>query len=109
MEELLVEMALGLLVAYLAYRTGWRGELGWLHRYHYCNVTPDHKPVFARRMGQGLMAVGIGCMAIQPANLLLGGEIGYALGLALMAGGVVFCIGVLYRYNGSIFGMRKPK
>ena len=109
LEEILVETLIGLLVIYMAYQTGWRGEAGLLHRYHTKNVKPENMPAFARRMGQGLMAAGAGCMVMPYLNLLSGGEIGYVAGLVLMIGGVVFCIAVLYRYNGSVFGKRKPK
>lgn len=109
LEEMLAETAIGLLVMYTAYRTGWRGETGLLHRYHTKNVKPEELPVFARRMGQGLMAVGAGCAVMPYLNWLLGGEAGYMTGLVLMLGGVAFCIAMLYRYNGSIFGERKPK
>ena len=70
--EIVIETAIGLLVMYMAYRTGWQGEVGLLHWYHTQNAMPEKLPAFARRMGQGLMAV-------------------------------------LYRYNGSVFGIRKPK
>ena len=98
LEEIVIETAIGLLVMYMAYRTGWKGEAGLLHRYHTQNAMPEKLPAFARRMGQGLMAVGAGCT-----------DIGYVAGLVLMMGGVAFCIAVLYRYNGSVFGIRKPK
>ncbi len=56
--EIVIETAIGLLVMYMAYRTGWQGEVGLLHWYHTQNVMPEKLPAFARRMGQGLMAVG---------------------------------------------------
>ncbi|MFR8079653.1 MAG: hypothetical protein ACLU9L_08500 [Christensenellales bacterium] len=107
--EIVIETAIGLLVMYMAYRTGWQGEVGLLHWYHTQNVMPEKLPAFARRMGQGLMAVGAGCTAMPYVNLLCGADIGYVVGLVLMIGGVAFCIAVLYRYNGSVFGIRKPK
>ena len=32
--EIVIETAIGLLVMYMAYRTGWQGEVGLLHWYH---------------------------------------------------------------------------
>ena len=103
LEEIVIETAIGLLVMYMAYRTGWKGEAGLLHRYHTQNAMPEKLPAFARRMGQGLMAVGAGCTAMPRSGHRLCG------GAVLMMGGVAFCIAVLYRYNGSVFGIRKPK
>ena len=94
--EIVIETAIGLLVMYMAYRTGWQGEVGLLHWYHTQNVMPEKLPAFARRMGQGLMAVGAGCTAMPYVNLLCGADIGYVVGLVLMIGGVAFCIAVLY-------------
>ena len=81
LEEIVIETAIGLLVMYMAYRTGWKGEAGLLHRYHTQNAMPEKLPAFARRMGQGLMAVGAGCTAMPYVNLLCGA------GLAQGSGG----------------------
>ena len=40
LEEIVIETAIGLLVMYMAYRTGWKGEAGLLHRYHSCRHLP---------------------------------------------------------------------
>ena len=82
LEEIVIETAIGLLVMYMAYRTGWKGEAGLLHRYHTQNAMPEKLPAFARRMGQGLMAVGAGCTAMPYVNLLCGADIGYVAGLS---------------------------
>ena len=72
LEEIVIETAIGLLVMYMAYRTGWKGEAGLLHRYHTQNATPE----------KGLMAVGAGCTAMPYVNLLCGADIGYVAGLS---------------------------
>lgn len=93
LEEIVIETAIGLLVMYMAYRTGWKGEAGLLHRYHTQNAMPEKLPAFARRMGQGLMAVGrrlhghaVCESAVRSGHRLCGGAV-------LMMGGVAFCIG----------------
>lgn len=109
MQEAIFEAILGLLLLYTGIRIGKNGEVGVLHRYHTQNVSQENMPRFAKRMGQGTVVIGIGCLAIACLKPLFKGDFAYYIGVGLMAVGMVLCIATLYKYNGSLFGWRRPK
>ena len=81
-----------------------------MHWYHTQNVMPEKLPAICPPHGAGAYGRRRRLHTAMPyVNLLCGADIGYVVGLVRMIGGVAFCIAVLYRYNGSVFGIRKPK
>ena len=109
MEELLVEVVLGLFILYFSYEIGWKGNIRLLHSYHYVHVSQEDSKPFSRKMGIGGLMTGGGILFMPILNRLIGHNTGYWLGLVAILAGIVMMAWTVVRYNGSLFGLRKKK
>ena len=98
-----VELAVGLLIVGLGLVLWEKQKISLLHSYHYSNVRKEDYPAFTRRMGIGLIVIGIGICLTGLLNLLYS-----PLWWVPLFGGIGAGIAILDRterkYNGTWFG-----
>ena len=81
-----------------------------LNDYHYKNVRAENIPAFTRSMGISLIIVGLGFLVSGFLTLFQAPPIWW--GGSMLAGsliGVILSIKTLRKYNGSVFGRKKPR
>ena len=98
----LIELAVGLLCIVEGLLIWKKQKVSLLHDYHYKNVKEEELPAYARRIGIGLIVIGVGLCVTGVLNLLepplwwLAMLLGFAAGLTVMHR-------AQKRYNGSWF------
>ena len=101
--EIIFELAAGLFIAYCGYQAAFKQNLRVLRDFHYRRVTEADKPVFARRVGMGILLAGLGIFIMPVINLLFRTTVGYALGMAMLLVGIMICVIVILKYNYKLF------
>lgn len=106
-EEIVVELVLGIFCIFLSYQIGVKGNITLIHSYHYTNLDPKDKTAFTKRMGIGTFIAGIGTFLIPILNLLTDSELGYFVGLCSITFGAFLLIFFIIKYNGKLFSFKK--
>ena len=52
-EEVVVEIVMGLFLLFLSYQVGIKENITFLHSYHYTHLNPKDKKAFTKRIGIG--------------------------------------------------------
>ena len=89
LEELIVEIVIGLFLLFISYQIGIKENITLLHGYHYTQLDPKDKKVFTKKIGIGTLLVSIGILVMPIINLISHSELGYYIGLILIVVGVV--------------------
>lgn len=105
-EEIVVEIVIGLFLLFLSYQVGIKENITFLHSYHYAHLDPKDKKVFAKRIGKGGLLVSIGVIVMPIINLIAKSELGYYLGLGLIIIGTLYIIFIIIKYNGKIISFK---
>lgn len=74
-----------------------------LHDYHYKNVKEEDVPAYAKRMGAGLVVIGVGIGVTGILNLVNSAFRWVSLP-AGFAAGLIIIVRAQKKYNGSFFG-----
>lgn len=106
-EEMIVELVLGAFLIFMSYQIGRKGNLALLHWYHYTNLKPEDRGIFAKRIGGGTFLTGAGVFVMPVLNLISGSELGYYAGAAMIGLGVCCLLFFIIKYNGSLTGLRR--
>ena len=104
LEELIVEIVIGLFLLFISYQIGIKENITLLHGYHY--DTKDKK-VFTKKIGIGTLLVSIGILVMPIINLISHSELGYYIGLILIVVGVFYIIFIIVKYNGKLISFKK--
>ena len=88
LEELIVEIVIGLFLLFTSYQIGIKENITLLHGYHYTQLDPKDKKVFTKKIGIGTLLVSIGILVMPIINLISHSELGYYIGLILIVVGV---------------------
>ena len=107
LEELIVEIIMGLFLLFISYQIGIKGNIALLHGYHYTKLEPKDKKKFTKKVGIGTLLVGIGILIMPIINLIAHSELGYYIGLALIVVGVLYIICIIVKYNGNLISFKK--
>ena len=83
LEELIVEIVIGLFLLFISYQIGIKENITLLHGYHYTQLDPKDKKVFTKKIGIGTLLVSIGILVMPIINLISHSELGYYIGLIL--------------------------
>ena len=59
LEELIVEIVIGLFLLFTSYQIGIKENITLLHGYHYTQLDPKDKKVFTKKIGIGTLLVSI--------------------------------------------------
>lgn len=102
MAEIITETVLGLLLIFIGYRVGWKGEITTIHRYHYANLSEENKAKFCKGCGIGEIIAGIGCATMPFINQVSQSEMGYWVGLIAISVGFSKIIITIIKYNGRL-------
>lgn len=102
LEELIVEIVIGLFLLFTSYQIGIKENITLLHGYHYTQLDPKDKKVFTKKIGIGTLLVSIGILVMPIINLISHSELGYYIGLILIVVGVFYIIFIIVKYNGNI-------
>ena len=86
LEELIVEIVIGLFLLFTSYQIGIKENITLLHGYHYTQLDPKDKKVFTKKIGIGTLLVSIGILVMPIINLISHSELGYYIGLACESG-----------------------
>ena len=62
LEELIVEIVIGLFLLFTSYQIGIKENITLLHGYHYTQLDPKDKKVFTKKIGIGTLLVSIGIL-----------------------------------------------
>ena len=62
LEELIVEIVIGLFLLFISYQIGIKENITLLHGYHYTQLDPKDKKVFTKKIGIGTLLVSIGIL-----------------------------------------------
>ena len=92
LEELIVEIVIGLFLLFTSYQIGIKENITLLHGYHYTQLDPKDKKVFTKKIGIGTLLVSIGILVMPIINLISHSELGYYIGLILIFAGVFYII-----------------
>ena len=98
---IIIESAVGLLCIALGLLLWKKQKVTLLHDYHYQHVKKEDLPAYTRRMGIGLIVVGVGILVTGLLNLVgsrlwwLSLLLGFDLGLCIL-------IRAQMRYNGTV-------
>ena len=96
-----IDLAVGLLCAILGLLLWKKQRLSLLHDYHYKNVKKEDIPAYTRRMGIGLLVIGIG-VAASGLLQLVNSNLWWIALAAGFAAGLVILFKAQKKYNGSI-------
>ena len=107
LEELIIEIVMGMFLLFISYQIGIKGNIILLHDYHYTQLDPKDKRIFTKKVGLGTLLVGIGIVIMPIINLIAHSELGYYIGLALIVIGVLYIIFVIVKYNGKLISFKK--
>mgnify|MGYP000641727196 CR=1 FL=1 len=94
LEELIVEIVIGLFLLFISYQIGIKENITLLHGYHYTQLDPKDKKVFTKKIGIGTLLVSIGILVMPIINLISHSELGYYIGLTFDC-----CRSVLYHIH----------
>ena len=100
LEELIVEIVIGLFLLFTSYQIGIKENITLLHGYHYTQLDPKDKKVFTKKIGIGILVMPI-------INLISHSELGYYIGLILIVVGVFYIIFIIVKYNGKLISFKK--
>ena len=64
LEELIVEIVIGLFLLFTSYQIGIKENITLLHGYHYTQLDPKDKKVFTKKIGIGTLLVSIGILVM---------------------------------------------
>lgn len=64
LEELIVEIVIGLFLLFISYQIGIKENITLLHGYHYTQLDPKDKKVFTKKIGIGTLLVSIGILVM---------------------------------------------
>ena len=106
-EEVVVEIVMGLFLLFLSYQVGIKENITFLHSYHYTHLNPKDKKAFTKRIGIGSLLVSIGVIAMPIISLISHSELGYYIGLTLIVVGVFYIIFIIVKYNGKLISFKK--
>lgn len=95
LEELIVEIVIGLFLLFTSYQIGIKENITLLHGYHYTQLDPKDKKVFTKKIGIGTLLVSIGILVMPIINLISHSELGYYIGLILIVVGVFYIIFII--------------
>ena len=99
----IIDFAVGLLLAALGLLLWKKQKVSLLHDYHYSHVKQEDLPAYTRQMGIGLIIIGAGIFLTGLLDLALS-----ALWWIPLAAGIVLGLIVIYlaqkKYNGSVMG-----
>ena len=70
LEELIVEIVIGLFLLFTSYQIGIKENITLLHGYHYTQLDPKDKKVFTKKIGIGTLLVSIGILVMPIINLI---------------------------------------
>ena len=70
LEELIVEIVIGLFLLFISYQIGIKENITLLHGYHYTQLDPKDKKVFTKKIGIGTLLVSIGILVMPIINLI---------------------------------------
>jgi hypothetical protein len=101
LEELIVEIVIGLFLLFTSYQIGIKENITLLHGYHYTQLDPKDK------IGIGTLLVSIGILVMPIINLISHSELGYYIGLILIVVGVFYIIFIIVKYNGKLISFKK--
>ena len=107
LEELIVEIVIGLFLLFISYQIGIKENITLLHGYHYTQLDPKDKKVFTKKIGIGTLLVSIGILVMPIINLISHSELGYYIGLILIVVGVFYIIFIIVKYNGKLISFRR--
>ena len=107
LEELIVEIVIGLFLLFTSYQIGIKENITLLHGYHYTQLDPKDKKVFTKKIGIGTLLVSIGILVMPIINLISHSELGYYIGLILIVVGVFYIIFIIVKYNGKLISFKK--
>lgn len=107
--EWICELLIGGFLMWTGYQIGYKKNLSLLHRTHTVNVSEEDKKPFSRGMGTGSFAIGAGIFFMPIINTLIGNQMGYKVGLALILLGVFLMLHMVFNFNGSLFGNSQQK
>ena len=65
LEELIVEIVIGLFLLFISYQIGIKENITLLHGYHYTQLDPKDKKVFTKKIGIGTLLVSIGILVMK--------------------------------------------
>ena len=102
LEELIVEIVIGLFLLFTSYQIGIKENITLLHGYHYTQLDPKDKKVFTKKIGIGTLLVSMPII-----NLISHSELGYYIGLILIVVGVFYIIFIIVKYNGKLISFKK--
>ena len=105
LEELIVEIVIGLFLLFISYQIGIKENITLLH--HYTQLDPKDKKVFTKKIGIGTLLVSIGILVMPIINLISHSELGYYIGLILIVVGVFYIIFIIVKYNGKLISFKK--
>ena len=75
LEELIVEIVIGLFLLFTSYQIGIKENITLLHGYHYTQLDPKDKKVFTKKIGIGTLLVSIGILVMPIINLISHSEL----------------------------------
>ena len=107
LEELIVEIVIGLFLLFTSYQIGIKENITLLHGYHYTQLDPKDKKAFTKKLGIGTLLVSIGILVMPIINLISHSELGYYIGLTLIVVGVFYIIFIIVKYNGKLISFKK--
>ena len=108
LEELIVEIVIGLFLLFISYQIGIKENITLLHGYHYTQLDPKDKKVFTKKIGIGTLLVSIGILVMPISfNIISHSELGYYIGLILIFVGVFYIIFIIVKYNGKLISFKK--
>ena len=105
--EWFVEILVGMLILYVSYQVGWKGNVRLLHGCHYLNVSSRNIQPFTRKMGIGGVIVGFGIVSMPIINWLTKWDLGYYMGLGAVVIGVIWMACTVIKYNGALISFRR--
>lgn len=106
-EEIIVELVLGIFLLFIAFQVGCKGNIQLIHKYHYTNLDSKDVKSYTRKMGIGAMIVGIGIILMPIINLISHSDAGYYIGLTAIIVGTIFLVIIVIKYNGTLFSFRR--
>ena len=107
LEELIVEIVIGLFLLFTSHQIGIKESITLLHGYHYTQLEPKDHKVFTRKIGIATFLVSIGILVMPIINLISHSELGYYIGLILIVVGVFYIIFIIVKYNGKLISFKK--
>lgn len=106
----IVEILVGIVCTVIAI-LNFKGNISMLHSYHMNNIKEEDKPIFAKRMGIGMLIVGISIFfsgilfvlgdIFENNTYFIIGNIIITIGLGI---GLIVCLLTIKKFNKNIFG-----